>query len=659
MHSPSQRQMLPLRDRMSRWFGGGSRPPRRNRRSEGGSGGRRLLGELLEPRHLMAITVAGPLPDLVVAPGGTVAPIDTAAEFSVSGVTVQGTVVKMATQRGAGASVDSLFVELFDQAVAGRSAAPVSTANFLSYVNKGSYTSTFFHRASDFAGEVGPATFLQGGSYTNVAGSTLGTVATVAPINLEWAADRPNARGTIAYARTSDPNSATSGFFFNVASNTGFDATGNQYAAFGRVIGGGQAILDAYSSLTRVNGGGPFATVPVSSTDGLSDANIRDRLVMLLSANVVASPTTAVGISVVSSDPTIASVVVNAAGKLQLSPSQKRGTTTITVTGTDLSGATVQDAFTVTVGIPGIAVADGVTALSSNQAQAVSLGAAAVNAVATSKTFTVSNPGDAPLAINAVSLPAGVKLVQSLPTSIPAGGSASLIVSLDTVAMKAVNGSIAIASSASGTAFSIPVTGVVFGRPELPTRVLSAWGNGTKVILSWTAAVDNGSPVTRSDVYALKIGTLSWVKVAEVPGASTNTEVFGLDITAAYAFKVASKNAAGFSKLSNDAVIFLMAPITPAAIVATTAGQGSANLVWQHAVQPWDTVTKSNRPLTGYVVFYREVGAAGWTRSADIPVVTSTSVTGLVAGKTYQFALRAKSDSGGSLISKPSNNVTV
>jgi hypothetical protein len=102
-----------------------------------------------------------------------------------------------------------------------------------------------------------------------------------------------------------------------------------------------------------------------------------------------------------------------------------------------------------------------------------------------------------------------------------------------------------------------------------------------------------------------------------------------------------------------------MAPITPAAIVATAAGQGSANLVWQHAVQPWDTITKSFRPLTGYVVFYRQVGTAAWTRSADIPVVTSTSVTGLVAGRSYQFALRAKSDSGGSLISKPSNSATL
>jgi hypothetical protein len=135
--------------------------------------------------------------------------------------------------------------------------------------------------------------------------------------------------------------------------------------------------------------------------------------------------------------------------------------------------------------------------------------------------------------------------------------------------------------------------------------------------------------------------------------------VFGLDITQAFAFKVASKNAAGFSKLSNDGVKYLMAPRTPAAIVAAAAGQGSASLTWEHFLQPLDGLTKSYRPLTGYVVFTRQVGTVAWTRYADIPVVTSTTVTGLVAGRSYQFALRAKSDSGGSLISKPSNSVTV
>jgi len=653
------RQTLPLRDRVTAWFGVAPQD-RRARRRRPGSARHGLAGEALESRHMMAIVVAGALPDLVVAPGATIGPIDTAAEFSVSSVTVQGTVVQMATQAGAGGTVRNLFVELYDQAIPGRSAAPISTANFLSYVNSGAYDSSIFHRATDFAGDTGPAKFLQGGGFIADA-QGWDVVAAGSPINLEWAANRPNAKGTISYARTGEPNSATSGFFFNVVANPSFDVAGNQYAAFGRVVGDGQAILDSYAALRRVNASAltdAFATLPVSSVDGISYQNLPERLVKILSAGVVASPATTFGLTATSSAPTIASVVVNAAGKLQLAVGQTHGTAIITVTGTDLSGAAVQDAFTVAVGIPVIAVADGATALVSGQAKAISLGAAALGTVATSKTFTVTNPGDAPLSISGVTLPAGVKLVQALPASIPAGGSANLIVALDTAALKAVSGSIAIASSASATPFSIPVTGVVFGKPELPTRVLSSWGNGTKVMLSWTAAVDNGSPVTVSAVYALKIGTATWVKVADVPGAATSTEVFGLELTAAYAFKVASKNAAGFSKLSNDAVIFLMAPNTPTAIVATAAGQGTVNLGWKQAVQPWDMVTQTFRPLTGYVVFVREVGAAGWTRYADIAVVTSTSVTGLVAGKSYQFALRAKSLSGGSLISTASNTVT-
>ncbi len=648
-----------LREGVRAWARLFARPATRPARTNRPRSTRAFGAEMLEPRQVMAIAVANALPDFWAAANTTAAPIDTAAQFSVSGVSVHGTVVKMATQAGSDASVRNLFVELYDQAVPGRSAAPTSVANFLSYVNQGSYTSTFFHRATDFAGDLGPASFLQGGGFTNVSGAPIGTVATGQPIALEWAADRPNTAGTIAYARTSDPNSATSGFFFNVRSNPGFDASGNQYATFGHVVGDGQAILDAYAALTRVNGGGAFGTIPISSVDGLSNANIRNRLVMLLAADVVAAPATAFGLTAISSDPAIASVFVDAAGKLHLASGAKTGAATITVTATDLSGASVQDVFTVSVGISGIGVADGASGLASGQSQAISLGTAAVGTSATSKTFTVSNPGYAPLSIGNVTLPAGVKVVQALPASIPAGASAQFVVSLDTAAFKAVSGSIAIASSASATPFSIPVAGVVFGKPELPTRVVSAWGNGTKIILSWTASVDNGSPVTASAVYALQVGTTTWTKVADVAGTATSTEVFGLDITQAFAFKVASKNLAGFSKLSNDGVKYLMAPRTPAAIVAAAAGTGAANLTWQHAVQPEDKITKSFRPLTGYVVFYREVGTAAWTRSADIPVVTSTTVTGLVAGKSYQFALRAKSDSGGSLISKPSNSVTV
>ena len=609
---------------------------------------------------MMAIVVAGALPDLVVAPGSAIAPIDTAAEFSVSGVTVQGTVVGMATQAGAGSTVRNLFVELYDQAISGRSAAPISTANFLSYVNSGAYASSFFHRATDFAGDAGPAKFLQGGGFTSDA-QGWDVVATGSPINLEWAANRPNAKGTISYARTSELNSATSGFFFNVVANPSFDATGNQYAAFGHVVGDGQAILDSYAALRRVNASAvtsAFGTLPVSSNVGITFQNLPERLVKVLSAGVVASPATTFGLTATSSAPTIASVLVDAAGKLQLAVGQTHGTATITVTATDLSGASVQDTFTVAVGVPGIAVADGVTAITSAQAQAVSLGAAALNAVATSKTFTIRNPGDVSLSITGVTLPAGVKLVQALPASIPAGSSANLIVALDTAVVKVVSGSIAIASAAAGSPFLIPVSGSVYGKPSAPTGVVTAWANGLKVTINWTPANDNGSPLTGSTVYAMKVGTPSWTKVADVVGSAVSVDVTGLDITAAWAFKLTSRNAAGMSALSAGAK-WLYAPLSPNPIVATSTGPGAATISWQHAVQPWDPISQIYRPLTGYVLFYREVGTTTWTRSGDLAVVTSAKVTGLVTGKSYQFALRAKSDSGGSLISKPSNNVTV
>jgi len=650
------RDMSGWHEWLERWCGVAPR----GRRSRAVHARQRLAGESLEARRVMAIAVAGPLPDLWFAPNATAAPLDTAAAFAVSGVTAQGTVVKMAMQKGAGASVDSLFVELYDKATATRSAAPISTANFLSYVNSGSYDSSFFHRATDFAGDNGPAKFLQGGGFTS-GPQGWNVVPTGNPINLEWAADRPNAKGTISFARTNELNSATSGFFFNVVANPSFDGSGNQYAAFGRVVGNGQSILDSYAALRRVNASAlttAFATLPVSSVDGITYQNLPERLVTVVSADVVASPATTFGLTATSSAPTIASVIVDADGRLRLAVGQTHGTATITVTATDLSGASVQDAFTVSVGVPAIGVADGVTALSSAQAQAVGLGAAAVGATAPAKTFTVTNSGDAPLSIGGVTLPAGVKVVQALPASIPVGESANLIVALDTAAVKSVSGSIAIATNAAGSPFSIPVAGTVYGKPAAPTGVVTAWANGVKVVITWTPAVDNGSPLSGSTVYAMKVGTPSWTKVANVAGSATSVEVTGLDITAAWAFKLTSTNAAGIGPLSAGAK-WLYAPLAPGLIVAASTAPGTATISWQNALQPWDPIGKIFRPLTGYVLFYREVGTTAWTRSGDLPVVTSTTVTGLVPGKTYQFALRAKSDSGGSLISKPSNNLRV
>ena len=109
--------------------------------------------------------------------------------------------------------------------------APVSTANFLSYVKKGHYDGTVFHR-------VIKGFMIQGGGYK----PDLSQKSTRAPIPLESRTGLSNQRGTVAMARTADPNSASAQFFINVADNAFLDQPkardGNGYAVFGRVVEG-------------------------------------------------------------------------------------------------------------------------------------------------------------------------------------------------------------------------------------------------------------------------------------------------------------------------------------------------------------------------------------------------------------------------------------
>ncbi|MBV8466025.1 MAG: peptidylprolyl isomerase [Burkholderiales bacterium] len=116
--------------------------------------------------------------------------------------------------------------------------APVTVANFLNYVNSGQYNTEIFHRV--VAGFV-----VQGGGYK----IDLSMPATNAPIVNEASNGLKNLRGTIAMARTSDPNSATSEFYFNLVDSpeldyTGPTAAGAGYAVFGNVVNG-MSVVDA------------------------------------------------------------------------------------------------------------------------------------------------------------------------------------------------------------------------------------------------------------------------------------------------------------------------------------------------------------------------------------------------------------------------------
>lgn len=114
--------------------------------------------------------------------------------------------------------------------------APKTTANFLSYVEKGHYNNTIFHR-------VIPGFMIQGGGME----PGMAQKSCDAPINNEANNGLKNAVYTVAMARTNDPHSATAQFFINVADNAFLNfsaptASGWGYAVFGKVIEGTEVV---------------------------------------------------------------------------------------------------------------------------------------------------------------------------------------------------------------------------------------------------------------------------------------------------------------------------------------------------------------------------------------------------------------------------------
>ncbi|MCB2016738.1 MAG: peptidyl-prolyl cis-trans isomerase [Hydrogenophaga sp.] len=114
--------------------------------------------------------------------------------------------------------------------------APLSTANFLSYVTKGHYDNTVFHR-------VIPGFMIQGGGFE----PGMNQKSTDKPINNEANNGLKNDVYTVAMARTNDPHSATAQFFINVTNNAFLNHTapsmqGWGYAVFGKVVNGTEVV---------------------------------------------------------------------------------------------------------------------------------------------------------------------------------------------------------------------------------------------------------------------------------------------------------------------------------------------------------------------------------------------------------------------------------
>lgn len=139
--------------------------------------------------------------------------------------------------------------------------APISTANFLAYVDAKFYDGTIFHR-------IIPGFVVQGGGFT----SDMTEKPTQPPIKNEAANGVHNLRGTISMARTNDPDTATSQFFLNLVDNSSLDPGGvspDGYAVFGKITKG----LDVIDQMAKVE----------TATVGMNE-NVPVKPVILISA---------------------------------------------------------------------------------------------------------------------------------------------------------------------------------------------------------------------------------------------------------------------------------------------------------------------------------------------------------------------------------------
>lgn len=165
------------------------------------------------------------------------------ATLSSFGVFAQNTLVEMNT------NVGNIEIELFNDK------APISVKNFEDYAKSGFYNGTVFHR-------VIPGFMIQGGGLeSNLVEKTIEK----APIKNESSNGLKNKRGTLAMARTNDPNSARSQFFINTVDNDFLNksAMNAGYAVFGQVTKG----MDIVEKIEKTATGnrGMYQNVPTQS----------------------------------------------------------------------------------------------------------------------------------------------------------------------------------------------------------------------------------------------------------------------------------------------------------------------------------------------------------------------------------------------------------
>ncbi|MGA3065691.1 MAG: peptidylprolyl isomerase [Tepidisphaeraceae bacterium] len=309
-------------------------PPNRRARSAG-----RFCLEQLESRCLLSATLLSAVPTQSVAPSGT-ATVNLSTYFDDPTIPAGDSVVNMVTNLPA--PYNSIPLELTN------AATPDTVANFLHYITSGEFANTIFHRSV-------PGFIIQGGGYSN----TGAMVSSFGAINGESStATLTNTTGTIAMALSTGPDSATSEWFFNLDNNNGTTSNpnldnssdGGPFTAFGIVIYNGLSTIDDIADLPTVNdeANGAWSNLPVQNYSGENGATVASVPTSdYVTINPVIVPGGITYGAVSANTSLVTTSIVN--GVLTLTPvaGVTSGSTTVTVTATDLGGGTAQSTFTV------------------------------------------------------------------------------------------------------------------------------------------------------------------------------------------------------------------------------------------------------------------------------------------------------------------------
>ena len=234
----------------------------------------------------------------------------------------------------------NMIFSLFDKTL------PDPVSNFLTYVDRGDYSNTIFHRSVNSQG----LNIIQSGSYS-LKDNKFISLPTDPPILNEPGI--ANNRGTLAFARTSDPNSATSGWYINTQDNPGLDI-GNSYTVFGRAINNSLDVIDQIASFPTgshevILNNTSYTLSDFPTTDGQAPSfNGPENVIRVKS--IVRVPSISYEITS-NSNPEIVQTTIEANGlsqNLALKP-LKIGSTQLELSGTDIDGNTIKSSINIVI----------------------------------------------------------------------------------------------------------------------------------------------------------------------------------------------------------------------------------------------------------------------------------------------------------------------